>query len=249
MPDDPVSMDVEVRKHASTYDPTALKIEPMRYSQLLRRDAKLDRENRMIDNCPLFWPQAAEQLRAMPDEKLCVVARRLLNAMYNYASPSWALLVVEILREREIPFPSGTLRSILRMCFQRKDIYSLLEVLRLAHSELILSRSAEYQQKLHFLRNHSKYASHVSEDSYMHTEANTHEEEDAQAEHHMQDFERRAPAGSNNAVDGLNRFDWNNACALAFRAKHANLPSNSYQKLFAEVGAALFVRFMLCFSS
>lgn len=229
VPDEPLLMDVEVWKHYAAYN---MEILPPHLPQLLRKDAKIDPTGRMFDGLPLFWAEASAELRAMDDEKLSIVAQRLLNAMVNYPSPSWALLVVELLRERKIPLPLGMMRSIMKMCKKRDDLYSLLEVLHTAHVELELAKTVTYKRKLFQLRNHSKYAADVSIESI------TEELDDAS-------FEVEDPTGERSVADSLNSVDWNNACVLAFRSKHANLPGNSYQEIYTEVQKSAFLGVLL----
>jgi hypothetical protein len=145
---------VQVWKPVSNMDV----VMPPSYDDMVQRDATLDPNYRKFDGEPLYWRVAVDHLRTLDDEKLAVLVQRTLVAMPAYASTSWALLLLELLAEREIPFSPGTLRAALKMSAEREDIYGLLEVLHACHTEQELAQTPAFQEVLAALRKHPKYA-------------------------------------------------------------------------------------------
>ena len=173
-------------KYAQVWKPQrgvdAVEVDPPHLDDLLRTDAKLNPKGRQFDGVPLFWHRAVQELQSMEDEKLAVVVQRLLSSMRNYASVSWALLLLEQLWQRDLPLPEGALRSVLKMCDERDDLYGLLEVLHATYLEQEVSRSPDYQQRLFQLRERAKYAYDVRVSNYSNAD---------EAEVGMEDFNSR----------------------------------------------------------
>lgn len=145
-------------------DANTLRVMPAPLDELLQRDAQLNdaTNSRKYDALPLYWSTAQGFLRRMDKEQLSLLAHRQLNAMRNYPMISWSLLWMQELRERNIPLQHGTLRSALKMCDKRSDIYGLLEILYFAEQEAHLGRTAgkqsEYGALLHRFNEQPRYS-------------------------------------------------------------------------------------------
>ena len=302
--------------HVSDLDPPTL-------SEILRKDARLsgDAAHRRLDALPLYWKDTRQELLAasMDEEKLCAVVQRTVNAMKNYPMPGWALLLLELLRERGLPLPLGSLRCAMKMCAARNDLYGLLEVLHLAHDERNRAQAAaaavarssstaddlstvegRFFRTLQRLRTQPRYGNDFptgfrsrfgsegsggdsdsgegrADSAGLYSEAVAAELEQEIAE---EQFAAIAPladifVGSSGSggggvddldgstsgmgrgggggigggggggaalrelqdgwVERLSSHDWNRACLLAFRAKHANVPLEAYREAFTEV--------------
>lgn len=237
--------------HLNTTDASDnyINIAPPTLSALLTSDVIANPLCRQFDGKPLYFTQLQAALATMDDEKVSVVVHRLSNAMRDYPSVSWLLLLIEEMRARHIPLPLGLLRNGVKMCSERNDMYGLLEILHAAHREKVISSEPQFQRNLVKLRHHARYQSGLDLDSQVdsHTleEMNAHSfdnnnndttEDDTSTNTSSSTSTRTARRASfTPAIDTLSMYDWNAACALVFRNTHANIPMNSRQEAFAEV--------------
>ena len=105
-------------------------VHPISFDDLMDRQERMDLQGTCIDRPPPLWQLMHQKLfSCLNDRCLSLVAAKTVNAMRNYPSPSWALLWVELLRDRGVPLPRGILTSIVKMSSDRNDLYGLIEVL------------------------------------------------------------------------------------------------------------------------
>jgi hypothetical protein len=204
---------------------SASTIIPRSYHELMNWDSKSQQSGdmeRRFDGEPLYWREMSKYLSGLDEHMLCQVTDKVFCAMSNYPSPSWALLWLELLRDRRIPFPLGVLRNVLKMCSYRYDLYGMIEVLQFADEERQLYEGVPaFTEKVKHLRSleaKNLILSDTFEDS-----------NDADS------LNARINTKRSSAVEFLNHYDWNKAFLMAYRSKYANYPIESYKAAFTEV--------------
>jgi hypothetical protein len=157
-----------------------------------------------------------------------------MNAMINYPSPSWALLWLELLRDREIPLPVGFLRSTLRMCTARNDLFGLLETLHACRQELVLSKTKGFIFKQEEINNDLELDS--CSDMYVNS-SGVKSEYNVRFSSPNVSFQDQSYISKETQIeiDSLSKKDWNNACVTAFRSRNSITPLETYKEAFAEV--------------
>jgi len=96
---------------------------------------------------PLFWPYVSERLLQLEAPQLGAVVHKVLADMRGLPCAAWGLLWVQLLVQRGLPLPAGSLRALLRAADSTNDVYALLEVLLLAQKEPLRARAALYQKR------------------------------------------------------------------------------------------------------
>eukprot|EP01038_Epipyxis_sp_PR26KG_P016004 gene16004-21718_t len=200
-------------------------------TEILRSDQLKQFHERKYDNRPLFWRHLKLLLDKVDDKDLPTIIHRHLNAMVSFSSPSWGLLLIQELREREIPLPLGILRTMIKMCAKRNDNYGLLEIMHMSNEESSIAyKNKLYHKKLHqirekdaqfddfdFVMNYEKPAvDDMNEDSFQNKDDNPHKIK-------------------GNIIEKLNNFDWNRALLIIYRSKYnVALPDHTYRESITE---------------
>lgn len=115
---------------------------------------------------------------------------------------------MELLIERNLPLPFGSLHSLVRMCEARLDLYGICEALRLNQQERMRARTDSFQQKQEKIQ--KRYLDNVFVDG---------------------DFSANPSAKK---MDQLANNDWKKALNAVLLCRQ-HLPNNVYVEAFTEV--------------
>lgn len=129
------------------------------FSAFLLRTDKRGVNMSQLDGLPAQWEKARAMLMQMDDLGLQMVTERAALALHHNPSTAWMLLLIDLLQDKGVPLPRGTLRAALRMATKRRDIFGIVEVLQAALVEQTASRSTSYQSKLHHLHEKRRWSS------------------------------------------------------------------------------------------
>lgn len=95
----------------------------------------LYRENYRLVSRPLFWDDAAAALRAMPEDIFYTTLQRVMHSTMYSPSVAWLLFWTDIARERGLPLPATFPNAALRLCERSRDVYGLLEIIRVVNED------------------------------------------------------------------------------------------------------------------
>lgn len=121
---------VVVEKGRST-----IRLEAQSFSDLLARDTVRGLGGRYFDGEPYRWPELRKILESLDGDTLQAVVHKSARAMNSFPAVSWMFLFVQVLQDRNIPLPRGTLSCMLQMAIQRDDLYGMLEVMHVGLKE------------------------------------------------------------------------------------------------------------------
>lgn len=102
-------------------------------SDILGRDAKRADRRKLEGRMP-HWDRVLPLLAALDPELLKMVVVNVTYSMRSYASAAWTLDFLQLLIDKQIEVPPVLVTNAIEMCARRHDVYSLLEVFRMASS-------------------------------------------------------------------------------------------------------------------
>eukprot|EP01034_Spumella_vulgaris_P021518 gene21518-27553_t len=224
---------------------------PVSYADLMQDDSKRPENQRRFEGEPLYWPVLRNFLLRLSDDSLYVVSSKLvLRSVIQFPSASWVFLMVDLLRQRDIPIPPILFSCAIRMCANTHDVYGVIELLHIAKIERArLNEDGAYRQR----RIAFEKRIHPSDRN---TELSSAQEVADQADHGVVEarsddrgmeesnvwyresdpaYYAKGDGADGSPVEVLSRADWNMAVKTAFRSKATRILHESYKLAFTEV--------------
>lgn len=222
---------------------------PVTYAELVKEDSRRVENMRRFEGEPPHWPVVREFLIRISDGALAMVCSHLLRRMSHYSDVSWAFLVVDLLRQRDIPIPVEIFSSILKMCRETCDVYGVIEMLHIAKMERMrLNEDDVYKQRQVALSRKffnapadegdaaaDLVSSPVAEEAIESGGDNGMKENNRHYRVMDRSYYTVSDGSDGSPVEVLSRSDWNRAVVVAFHSRSSRISFESYKAAFAEV--------------